>query len=791
MRLELESVVPKISVTEIIKPQVAPANNFAAEAKELLAEGIRAAQSGDRVSARVSLLRSSELDANIESTWLWLASISEYPEELLVFLSIVLEINPESQRAIEWTAATKSLLSKTFVQRGIDAAEENKADYAAQCFNQALEYDQTNSMAWLWMASLCDSNDGKITYFESVLSIDPANETAQNGLRSARREISQCQLAEARAAAVAGKSADANEFLDAIIAENPDSEDAWILRAHIAEGFDRKILAFQKVLQLNPANVTAKSGLESLLSIIETVAPNQSAASITDAVSEAPAVEAEPRDESEAEVDTHDDEFVPALHTGADAETIAAVEPAVEEVVDSPFERLETVEASEADEVPRYLSDEGHSPDDHESTGREYTSGASAFFETAVEWKAQPVEEFVTEFEVHLDLPEPAAEIEVRTSDPDSPEVGGFEPELQFEMQALPEDNDSEAEWENSIPTDEPVEPDEYFAQDTFEQLLLTENYSQPAESSDSLRDAITVVSEDVCDSVREMPAPATEAAFDHVTVMPLSSSVVSIAHEGNTFSHVTFCSFCNDENDVQAIVCRTCNAVLSLSDLELLIANTAADKLMLRTAVERVEAEKLKRELSEAELTMLAIGHLNLHNYPYGLNYLVQASDLNPNNVVLSSQVNGLRIRLDEMKRRDEVHDAKPKGKTILIVDDSPTVRKLIAGKLEKCGHDVVCAGDGVEAIECLEDLVPDLVLLDITMPRMDGYQVCKMIRSNTATQDVPVVMISGKDGFFDKVRGRMAGTTGYITKPFGPETLMKAVETYLSQDAGAEQVN
>jgi twitching motility two-component system response regulator PilG len=62
-----------------------------------------------------------------------------------------------------------------------------------------------------------------------------------------------------------------------------------------------------------------------------------------------------------------------------------------------------------------------------------------------------------------------------------------------------------------------------------------------------------------------------------------------------------------------------------------------------------------------------------------------------------------------------------------------------------------------------------------------MDGYQVCKAIRSNPATQDVPVIMISGKDGFFDKVRGRMAGTTGYITKPFGPETLMKAVESYL----------
>ncbi|HKX84194.1 MAG TPA: response regulator, partial [Pyrinomonadaceae bacterium] len=94
-------------------------------------------------------------------------------------------------------------------------------------------------------------------------------------------------------------------------------------------------------------------------------------------------------------------------------------------------------------------------------------------------------------------------------------------------------------------------------------------------------------------------------------------------------------------------------------------------------------------------------------------------------------------------------------------------------------------CSNDGPEALELLKELIPDLVLLDINMPKMDGYQVCKLIRSNHATQNVPVVMISGKDGFFDKVRGRMAGTTGYMTKPFGPESLMKAVEAYLHGEA------
>ena len=95
----------------------------------------------------------------------------------------------------------------------------------------------------------------------------------------------------------------------------------------------------------------------------------------------------------------------------------------------------------------------------------------------------------------------------------------------------------------------------------------------------------------------------------------------------------------------------------------------------------------------------------------------------------------------------------------------------------------------DGVEAVEMLKHLRPHLVLLDITMPRMDGYEVCKMIRSNEKTNKIPVVMISGKDGFFDKVRGKLAGSTDYITKPFGPEALMKALGQYLVAEADEPQ--
>ena len=161
---------------------------------------------------------------------------------------------------------------------------------------------------------------------------------------------------------------------------------------------------------------------------------------------------------------------------------------------------------------------------------------------------------------------------------------------------------------------------------------------------------------------------------------------------------------------------------------------------------------------------------------------YLQKAAQMNPNDVMLGSKVNSLKIRLSEIEQQESNNSGMSKGRKILIVDDSATVRKLISSKLEKSGHEVVSAIDGIEALEKIKEFTPDLILLDINMPRMDGYQVCKLFRMHEATKDVPIVMISGNDGFFDKVRGRMAGTTGYITKPFGPETLMKMLETYIA---------
>jgi len=117
----------------------------------------------------------------------------------------------------------------------------------------------------------------------------------------------------------------------------------------------------------------------------------------------------------------------------------------------------------------------------------------------------------------------------------------------------------------------------------------------------------------------------------------------------------------------------------------------------------------------------------------------------------------------------------------TILAVDDSPTIRKLVSMTMEGQGYRVVVAADGIEALAILKDEQPDLILCDVAMPKLDGYQLCKIIKNSSDTKHIPVVMLSGKDGLFDKVRGKMAGCANYITKPFEPDLLISEVRKYV----------
>jgi twitching motility two-component system response regulator PilG len=122
-----------------------------------------------------------------------------------------------------------------------------------------------------------------------------------------------------------------------------------------------------------------------------------------------------------------------------------------------------------------------------------------------------------------------------------------------------------------------------------------------------------------------------------------------------------------------------------------------------------------------------------------------------------------------------------------VLVVDDSNTIRRSAEIFLKQGGHEVLLADDGFDALAKINDYQPDLVFCDILMPRLDGYQTCAIIKRNARFANIPVVMLSSKDGVFDKARGRMVGSQDYLTKPFTKDQLLQAVQQFGANLAGA----
>jgi Response regulators consisting of a CheY-like receiver domain and a winged-helix DNA-binding domain len=122
----------------------------------------------------------------------------------------------------------------------------------------------------------------------------------------------------------------------------------------------------------------------------------------------------------------------------------------------------------------------------------------------------------------------------------------------------------------------------------------------------------------------------------------------------------------------------------------------------------------------------------------------------------------------------------ASLQGVKVMVIDDSNTIRRSAEIFLNQAGCEVILAQDGFEALAKITDHQPDVVFVDIMMPRLDGYQTCSLIKRNARYRATPVIMLSSKDGLFDRARGRMVGSDEYLTKPFTKDTLLKAVRDH-----------
>ena len=121
--------------------------------------------------------------------------------------------------------------------------------------------------------------------------------------------------------------------------------------------------------------------------------------------------------------------------------------------------------------------------------------------------------------------------------------------------------------------------------------------------------------------------------------------------------------------------------------------------------------------------------------------------------------------------------------GTKVMVIDDSNTIRRSAEIFLKAAGCEVVLAEDGFDALAKIADQHPQVIFVDIMMPRLDGYQTCALIKRNAKFKATPVIMLSSKDGLFDRARGRMAGSDQYLTKPFTQDSLIEAVNNYIGK--------
>jgi tetratricopeptide (TPR) repeat protein len=693
MKLEFESSASTYSPVETDFFNDVNNNGKSAEVAEMLNAGIKAAQEGRRAEARNFLLLVTEKDSENENAWLWLASISEYPEELLVFLNSVLKINPNNERAIEWAKATKTLLSKTFVQRGIDASKEIQKDFAKQCFLQAIVHDNQNEMAWLWLASVSDSEEEKASYLQKVLNINPENATAQASLKSIKKQKADLLLEKAFAAAVEEENGQALERIQEVLKHLPEMEDAWVLKSFLMSSRSEKIKCFEKVLEINPENNLAQANLTFLRSM-ESKAETE---------------------EFELEALEVSNETMPEDEPSLEFEVFENEQSFSEEIIEdkNPTEELEFPEYS-VEEENEFVESKVESASQAEL---EETEASSDFAET---------KDFAFEAEEDFNRQPELSSVSINSQETEETFDDKAIHETQFAEEKLPEL--SEAETEINFDSGEVQELSQVYAyQESVEEDLTVEDVSyaihetEPAyfyEDSEAELETENSVSGETESSVFELEADefysAVEAKDDFVVETEnVESNLVEVelnaaeedlffpeeteefvsaeaAEENNFQAEVSPCPFCSHENESQAFVCRSCRAVVSLSDLEALLAAQEADMEIVGEAIRRIDMEKMNRDLEADELRLIAIGYFNLQNPKKGILYLNEAARKNPDDIVLSSQVNALKIRLAEIEKQKSIHSSMPKNMTILVVDDSATVRKLISGKLEKSGHEV-----------------------------------------------------------------------------------------------------
>lgn len=249
-------------------------------------------------------------------------------------------------------------------------------------------------------------------------------------------------------------------------------------------------------------------------------------------------------------------------------------------------------------------------------------------------------------------------------------------------------------------------------------------------------------------------------------------------------------CPFCWAPIPVRMVRCGICRAHLSVQP-PLFSSDRRADRNAMEAAIERY-SRVVGRERNLTAYYYLGMAHLNAGHWEEALNLFHKMVNLAPDRKIFSYQLRRLlshmasreperAVPADVSFHRAAAVDREDPHRRILVVEDSPTTRKVIAIALGQQGYEVIEAKDGFEALSKLSDRPPHLILLDIVLPRMDGYAVLEIIKKQDHLRDIPVILLTSKDGVLSRWKGRRAGSTAYLTKPFDPKDLVETVEKHL----------